>query len=118
MLLHDIDVGLLMSVCCPKRSYNPLSDFLSDLLNGVYRCKSRSNSCIYNMTTYYYYTRWFGFEYQNDELACDVKERKKRKTMTTLLFFFSSKLPNVFECVGVYQKKPSLMIMLALKEIK
>ena len=34
-ILHDFDVGLLM-VCYPKRSSSPLSDFLSDLINGAY----------------------------------------------------------------------------------
>ena len=28
-LLHDFDVGLLMTVCYPKRSYSPMSIFIS-----------------------------------------------------------------------------------------
>ena len=35
-LFHDFDVGLLMRVCYPKRSYNPLSNFLSQLIDGAY----------------------------------------------------------------------------------
>ena len=29
ILLHDFDVGLLMRICYPKRSYSPSSNFLS-----------------------------------------------------------------------------------------
>ena len=34
--MHGFDIGLLMKVCYPKRSYSPLSNFLSDLWNGAY----------------------------------------------------------------------------------